>query len=227
MDSHIYTAARRYRTGLTLVELLVGIVIVAAMTGLSVTMVTRGKVTAAQAASVNRMRGMNVAIHMYMADKSLKEPFFATDGIATFPEESSTASGRYAAPNPAAVLYNVEAPHSGYIQDPSSFFSPLVRAALPSRASFNPDKAKGDNIWGTYAWFHPFVAVKNGRHLTATNHSGPVNPEIDGKFLMTEWYTGSAGPAYQKQIHHALMLDGSVLHVADSQEEFDKWRTEQ
>lgn len=215
---HSQKTTRHYRSaGFTLVEMLVVILIIAVLAAFSFTALTRMRYSAAKATSINQMRNIHVAIHAYMADKSWSEPFHAATSTADFPHENSlgTNPGKYVVGNPARALYNHSSPDTGYLQNPSEFFSPLVKNKVPAFGEYNPSVANSSRIWGTYAWFHPWSL--NVRGLSK------VNPKIDGRFLMATWYEPTEGQRFKEKIYHALMIDGSVITAGQSQEAFDVW----
>ena len=219
MKSQIPNRCRRHFPGFTLVEMLVVIAIVAVLAVLSLTLLNRARFSAAKANSLNQMRNIHVAIYTYMAEKSWTEPFHVATSLADFPNESSVGSittDRYIVGNHARALYNYDEPENGYLKNPADFFSPLVKNTAPAIGKYDPNNASSSNIWGTYAWFHPWK-------LNARNGLSTVNPKIDGKFLMATWYDPTQGPKFEARIYHALMLDGSVITAAENQKAFNAW----
>ena len=209
---------RHRSAGFTLVELLVVILIIAVLAVLTFTMLTRARFSSAKAVSINQLRNFHVAVHLYMSDKGWQEPFHVATSLADFPNESSVGSStdRYIVGNPARALYDREDPANGYLRNPSEFFSPLIKNKAPEIVAYDPNKANSTNIWGTYAWFHPWK-------LNARSGLSKVNPKIDGKFLMATWYEPTQGKRFDQKIYHALMIDGSVITAAENQDAFNVW----
>lgn len=226
-------AKKKRPFGFTLVELLVVITIIVVLAAISFVVSSRTKVSAAKVNAVNQMRNLGTAAAMWAADQGSIEPFYFANGTGTYPYESGGGSSPFAPGNPAMALYNKESPESGYVTDRSLFFSPLAKYDIPSLEDYDPSKASSTDIWGTYAWVHPFVesSKRSGRQLNSIqNNQGqevesPINPGIAGRFLMTESYDdANFPPKYGKKIFHALMIDGSVQFVADSPEGLSRWR---
>lgn len=213
------TSRRQRSAGFTLVEMLVVMLIVVVLALLGFTTLSRMRYSAAKASSINQMRNIHVAVYTCMADKSWPEPFHVATSIADFPNENSIGSNkddRYIVGNPARALYNYESPESGYLQNPSDFFSPLVKNKAPAIKEYDPNIANASKIWGTYAWFHPWK-------LNARSGLSKVNPKIDGKLLMATWYEPTDGMKFDEKIYHALMIDGSVVTAALTQAAFNTW----
>ena len=163
------------------------------------------------------MRQISVAVATYTSDNALLEPFYTSSPVADYWSETGNGS-KYSPGNPARALYNAQSPESGIIQDISVFFSPLVKYTVPDKLKYDPAKASKTNAWGTYAWFYPYIADASklvGAQKTYAKlvTSEPVNPSIP-----------SSGPKFGKKIYHALMNDGSIQYIADSQAAYDKWR---
>lgn len=224
---------KKRRWGFTLVEMLVVITIIVVLAALSFVISSRTKLSAAKVTGMNQMRNIGTGAAMWAADNASVEPFYFANGTGTYPYESGGGSSAFAPGNPAMALYKKDDPESGYITDRSLFFSPLAKYEVPSEDIYDPSKASATAIWGTYAWVHPFVesSKRSGRQITAIqNNQGqevesPINQGIAGRYLMSESYDDvNFPPKFGKKIFHALMIDGSVKHVADSQEGLSRWR---
>lgn len=214
------------RQGFTLTELLVVIFIIAILATIGFMAMSRVKTSAAKVGSISKMRDIGAAVAIWTLDSPTREPFFLTNGTGDHPNE--TGNGVLTRPgNPGIALFNVDEPESGWITDPSAFFSPLVKSDVPSIADYKPKNAGGNTIWGTFAWYHPFVEVANRTgwqtKLHPADNPGTVAPSLSGRFLMTESYNQRA-PKYDKQYFHALMIDGSVVYVGDSATKLSAWK---
>jgi type II secretory pathway pseudopilin PulG len=211
----------------TLVELLVVITIVIALAALVFTLTNRARLAAAKATGINQMRSIGVAASSWASDNGRTEPFFFTNGTGDFPHESGGGGSKFTPGNPAKALYNVHDPDSGYLQNPGDFFSPLVKATPPSREDYDPRNASEKQIWGTYAWVHPYMtaATRGSRYpeISAT-FPAKVNRAAEGRYMMSESYAFSE-PKFKKQIFHALMIDGSIEAIAESAEGYNKWKS--
>lgn len=212
---------------------MVVITIIAALAAITFVVASRAKLSATRTTAIGQMRNIGMGAAVWSADQSSTEPFYFANGTATYPGESGGGSSPFTPANPAAVLYNKNSPESGYVSDPSLFFSPLVKYAVPDKQTYDPTKANSKAIWGTYSWVHPFVEISKRSARQASviqNNNGqevesPVGPAIAGRFIMCESYDDIAyPPKFGKKIYNALMIDGSVQHVADSAEGLSKWR---
>lgn len=216
------------RMGFTLIEMLIVIVVVAALAALIFTLSRNARLAAAKVGSVNQMRSIGIAVRSWSDDKGLTEPMFYSNGTGDFPHEGQSNGKAVTPGNPARALFNHMERESSYIDDPAVFFSPLVETAVPAPDKYRPDQANETNIWGTFAWLHPFVPVerRNGFQKAAlgTGHSpGKVRPAIEGRFMMSESYAFRK-PKFDKEIFHALMIDGSVQHAGDSADVWKLWK---
>jgi len=213
------------KPGFTLVEILVIIVVVAALAVLTFKLVQRAKFSATRTTAIGQMRGIGVAAASWAADNNRPEPFYYTNGTGDYPHEYTGGSKKSVPGNPAKALYNVADPDSGYLHNPSDFFSPLVNQTLPSRKDYDPTTASATRIWGTYTWYYPFVsAAERARYPEIGNvFPSKVNARVAGRLLMCESYMHST-PKFDKQTYNALMVDGSVQSVAENEEAFNKWK---
>jgi hypothetical protein len=121
------------------------------------------------------------------------------------------------------LLYNKQSPENGYLTDPSLFFSPLAKAKAPARVDYKPEAATADKPWGTMGWFYPSSNALTARQ---TNAMGPwavstISTAARGKLLMANEYINSV-PNWEKH-YLALMIDGSVSQVAQSEAAWTKW----
>lgn len=228
MKQPVIESKCRSRSGFTLIEILVVITIVVVLAALTATWSTNIRRSAAATRSVGQMRQISAAIATYAADNSMPDYFYVSTPVADYWNEAGTGT-KYNPGNPARALYNAESPESGIIQDHTVFFSPLVDFEVPDRLKYNPAKASKESAWGTFAWFYPFVGNSEKFEGAQRSHakvvSGePVNPRIEGRYMMSESYPSVTGPKYGKKIYHALMSDGSIQYVADSLEAYEKWR---
>lgn len=226
------TKSRRL-LGFTLVELLVVITIIVVLAGITFVVSSRAKLSASKSTAISQMRNIGIGVALWSADQGSTEPFYFANGTATYPAESGGGVNSFAPGNPAMALYNKDAPEAGYTTDRTLFFSPLVKYDIPDQKTYDPGKANTKAIWGTYTWVHPFVEIskRSGRQVNSIqNNQGqevefPINPAIAGRFLMTETYDDvNYAPKFGKKIYNALMIDGSVQHVADSPNGLSKWR---
>lgn len=228
-NPHPFTPPRSHTSGFTLVELLVVITIIIVLAALTFSVTSKIRVAAAKTKSINQMRNIHVAVASYTADNSMIDAFYVSSPLADFWSESGNGS-KYAPGNPAIALYNAEAPESGYIQDHTIFFSPLVDYPVPDKKIYNPANASSSMAWGTYAWYYPFASqaklvgpqVGNAKAVDP----GLINKAIEGRYMMSESYPSVAGssPKFGKKIYHALMNDGSIQYVADNIVAYEKWR---
>lgn len=230
MKPTLHHPQKRSHSAFTLVEILVVITIIAVLLAVTISGTTKIRQSAAATKSINQMRQISIAVATYTADNAMLDFFYVSTPVADYWNEPGGGS-KYNPGNPASVLYNADSPDSGIIQDHQVFFSPLVKYDVPERTKYNPKKASKTSAWGTYAWFYPFVA-------DATKLQGPqrnyaklvtaetVNPRIEGKYMMSESYPSveGSGPKFSKKIYHALLSDGSIQYVADSQAAYEKWR---
>ncbi|MEO5714138.1 MAG: type II secretion system protein [Luteolibacter sp.] len=220
----------RHRTGFTLVELLVVLAIITVLAILSVTITGRIRLAAAKSRSIGQMRSISIGIATWMGEKSAMEPFYVANGTGDFPHES-LATGVFRPGNPARALYNKTDPSAGYIQDFNVFFTPLatVPAGLPTQANYDPANASNSRVWGTFAYFFPHVTEPNktARHIANGVQAVPSSrASVDGKLMMSEFYEGNwITPRFGKEIHHILLSDWSVQYVADSNTQFNKWKS--
>ncbi len=230
MKTPIHSRQKPFHAGFTLIEILVVITIVIVLAALTMTVTSRIKRSAAATRSINQMRQIGIAVATYTADKAMIDAFYVSSPVADYWNEPGTGS-KYAPGNPASALYNAQSPESGIIQDYSVFFSPLVKYNLPEKSKYDPAKASPTSAWGTYAWFYPYVADET--KLTGSQRAyaklvtaETVNPRIEGRYMMSESYPSVAGsgPKFDKKIYHALMNDGSIQYVADSQDAYERWR---
>ena len=230
MKSPVHYIQKRSHTGFTLVEMLVVITIIIVLAALTMTLTSNIRRSAAASRSISQMRQISVAVATYTSDNALLEPFYTSSPVADYWSETGNGS-KYSPGNPARALYNAQSPESGIIQDISVFFSPLVKYDVPDKLKYDPANASPTNAWGTYAWFYPYIAdaaklVGTQKTYAKLVTSEPVNPRIEGKYMMSESYPSlpSSGPKFGKKIYNALMNDGSIQYVADSQAAYDKWR---
>lgn len=230
MKSPVHNTRKNSHAGFTLVEMLVVITIIVVLAALTMSLTSKIRLSAAATRSINQMRQISIAIATYTSDNSMLDPFYASSPVADFWNETGNGS-KYNPGNPARALYNASSPESGVIQDYQVFFSPLVKYDAPDKLKYDPAKANSTNAWGTYAWFYPYVAdatklVGPQKTYAKLVTSETVNPMIEGKYMMSESYPSisSSGPKFGKKIYNALMNDGSVQHVADSQVAYEKWR---
>ncbi len=211
---------RPTRRGFTLVEMLVVILIVVILAVLSVTFLNRGKLASAKSVTISQLRNIHVGIVTYMADKNISEPPGVSTGAGDFPAESNipgTSAGPYPFGNPARALFNVTEPTAGYVQDPSYFFSPLIKNHVPTVNDYKPNAATATNIWGTYAWFHPWK-VRSGIPR--------VDPAKENLLLMSVWYDSTEGKKFSKQHFLVLMRDGNIENAGESESgntAFNQW----
>lgn len=120
----------------------------------------------------------------------------------------------------------MEDPDSGYVQNPGDFFSPLAKETAPSRKDYDPKKSSVTRPWGTYTWYFPFVSEPNraGRYPEIRGElPAKVNERVSGRLMMCECYAISK-PKFGKPIYHALLSDGSIQSVAESDDAFNKWK---
>lgn len=209
-----------------MIELLVVIVIVATLAVLIFTLSGRARMSAARVAAVNQMRGIGMAAASWASDRGRIEPFYFANGTGDFPHESAAGGSKFTPGNPAKALWNKEDPDSGYVRSPDEFFSPLTRSTPPSRHDYDPAAASTNRIWGTYGWFHPYItAASRGSRYPEISGTFPdkVNRTVEGRYMMSESYAFSE-PRFGKKIYHALLTDGSVQAVAESEEDYNRWK---
>lgn len=212
-------------TGFTLVELLVVIVIIAALAALSMVGLNRAKFAAAKAQTVSQLRQVSLAVTMWAAEKNAGEPMYAANGTGDYGHESFPGAKADISPgNPAKALFNPNSPDEGYLTDHTVFFSPLAKFKVPERKDYKPDETSAAHPWGTYAWHYPSnteLTTKQNNAMGGAWAVASVSNAAKGKLLMANEYT-NCNPIWQKQ-YVALMIDGSVSLVAQSQLAWDKW----
>ena len=215
------------RRGFTLVELLVVVIIIAALAALSTVGLRRARFAAAKVKTTTQMHQISIGVTTWAAEKNLGEPFYAANGTGTFGYESAPGPKPELAPgNPGILLYNVQSPDEGYLTDFTLFFCPLVKAKAPSRSDYKPETATTDKPWGTYSWFYPANAAGQ---LTARQNDAmgqnwavtKITPAAKGKLLMANEYKTSL-PIWDKHFL-ALMIDGSISQVAQTDTGWDRW----
>lgn len=222
-----FSRPRSERPAFTLVELLVVVIVVITLAALLFTLNSRMRLAAARSGSITQMRSIGVAATSWASDNGRTEPFYFSNGTGDYPHEAGGGSSKFTPGNPAKALYHRDDPDSGYLQQPADFFSPLVKAEVPSRGVYDPSQASSKTIWGTYAWFHPYMtAASRGSRYPEVSGTFPdrVHRGAEGRYLMSESYAYSQ-PRFEKQIYHALMIDGSVESIAESEEGFNLWKS--
>jgi prepilin-type N-terminal cleavage/methylation domain-containing protein len=213
-------------TGFSLPEILVTITIIVVLAALSMMGVGRLKFTAAKSTTANQMRQMNVAINLWMAENSLREPMYFANGTGDYGHESSPGANSTLAPgNPARVLFNRDDPNSSYLTDHTLFFTPLAKAKPPERHNYAPDQASTGRLWGTYAYYYPLATSEQmtarQRESIGAVATAKTGIYARGKLLLATDYENSV-PAWSP-IYMALMIDGSVNEVAKSRPAWRKW----
>jgi len=223
------TSRRRRASGMTLVEILVVIVIIIVLATLSTMGVRRLKFSAAKTLSTNQMRQIYVGAYVWATEKNYGEPFYAANGTATYGNESSPGTNPLIAPgNPAMILYNVESPGDGYLTDHTIFFSPLAKTKAPARTDYKPDAATAEKPWGSYAWFYPakpydqFTQRQKDAVSPDSWAGGNTSVAAKGKLVLANAYKEGILPVWDAHFL-ALMVDGSVTVVAQTQTGWDKW----
>lgn len=221
------STGRRRPSGMTLVEILVVIVIIIVLATLSTMGVRRMKFSAAKTQTMNQMRQISIAVNMWAGEKNLGEPMYAANGTGDYGHESAPGANAVICPgNPGRALFNQQSPDDGYVADPSIFFSPLAKIKAPSRSDYKPEMAGPTAPWGTYGWHYP---ANNAGSLTSRQDSAmggawavtTVTQAAKGKLLMANEYTNGT-PIWEKH-YLALMIDGSVSLVAQSETAWKKW----
>jgi len=172
------------------------------------------------------MRNIGVAAATWAAENSRSETFLHSYGTGDYPQEFQGSGTKSTPGNPGIALYNVTDPDSGYLQNPGDFFSPLTNATAPTRIDYDPKKASSTKPWGTYSWYYPFISAANHSRYPEIGSGLPakVNQRVSGRLMMCESYVISK-PKYAKPIYNALLSDGSVSQVAESDAAFNRWRT--
>lgn len=214
------------KSGFTLVELLVVIVIVVSLASLIFILMQRANLSAAKTRGIGQMRNIGVAAASWAADNGRLEPFYYANGSGDYPQEWTGKATKVTPGNPPRALYNMEDPDSGYVQNPADFFSPLAKETAPSRKDYDPQKSSVTRPWGTYTWYFPFVSEPNraGRYSEIRGElPAKVNERVSERLLMCECYAISK-PKFGKPIYHALLSDGSIQSVAESDDAFNKWK---
>lgn len=206
-------------SGFTLVELLVTIVIIAALAALSVMGVTRMKFSAAKAGTINQMRQVGIAVLTWGSEKNGGEPFYVANGSGDYSDESAPGPNPALSPgNPAAMLFNTEEPDQGYTTDHTLFFSPFVRITPPSRKDYKPKEAVTGKPWGTYVWYYPFSTSMTAKQSSASGQwvgGVKVHPRLDKRLVMMTDY--SRDEVIWKKLYLALLLDGTVRDLSSDE----------
>ncbi len=224
------TPARR--SGFSLVEVLVVIAIIAVLGVVSLTISQRMRISAAKSTGVSQMREIGVAILAWTSENAVPEPFYASQGTEDFPNESQD-NGEFRPGNPARLLYNKDDITQGHIQDFNTLFSPLSKlpGGAPTLKTYDPENASESRPWGTYTYHYPHATQDRMSPRQLNLGIAPVSSSshsASGRLLLTEFYnTTWCQPKYSDQIHHALLVDGSVVFVADNDAAWTKWRTGQ
>lgn len=227
-DANRPSAQPSSHRGFTLVELLVVITIVVALAALSVLALNRTRFAAAKATTVSQLRQISIAVNVWAQENNNGEPFYVGNTSADMSHECKAGDNPKLAPgNPAKALYSIDSPADGYLTDHTLFFSPLVNAKAPDRKDYHPEAADPTNLWGTYAWYYPSTTTPTARQKAAIAgyNALSISRAADKKLLMATDYI-NRNPKWE-QVYLALMLDGSVNQVAETQAGWIKWKNEE
>ena len=209
-------------TGFSLVELLVAITIIVVLATLVFLGAQRGIASANKARTVSQMREIGVAVATWAAENNNNEPMYFRDGSGDSSSEAtpalSTANHRFCAGNPAILLYQKDNPGESYLQKPESFFAPTQKWKIPSQADYDPSKASGSKLWGSFMWVYPSVPAdeRTERQKSIMRNSSytAVGRQAYGNLLMFNDYS-FAKPKYPKdKSYFALFRDTTVRNVA-------------
>jgi prepilin-type N-terminal cleavage/methylation domain-containing protein len=224
-----HSSRPHWRTGFTLVELLVVIALVAGLVALALIGTRKAMAAAAKSRSMGQMRQIAAAAAMWASEKNNGEPMYFANGTGDFGHEGKLPgkNPELSPGNPAKLLYVKDDPSSSYLSDFSVFFTPLCNFEKPSVKQYNPASASGTVPWGNFVWLYPSTSSLTPRQ--SSSMGGFSNKTIgreayDKVILGNDYQFAFSKPRYGTH-YHALFRDGSVKYIGDSPSMWTDWYT--
>lgn len=222
----VVTNRWRKFTGFTLVELLVVIVIIAALSAALFLLARRGIESSHRAKTVQQMRQIGSAVAMWAGDHNHGEPMYFANGTGDYPEEGAMAGKdpRLSPGNPAKLLYIKGDPSGSYVPSHEVFFSGLTTYPAPSLRDYDPNLTNSQRPWGTFVWLYPSTTRLTPRQLAAMAgfSNSRIGREASENLIMANEYRGIVKAKF-KPHYHALFRDGSVRYIGDSAAKWNAW----
>lgn len=208
--------------GFSLVELLVAITIIVILATLVFMGAQRGIASANKARTVSQMREIGVAVATWAAENNNNEPMYFRDGSGDSSSEAtpalSAANHRFCAGNPAILLYQKDNPEESYLRKPESFFAPTQKWKIPSQADYDPSKASGSKLWGSFMWVYPSVPAdertERQKSIMRSSSYTAVGRQAYGNLLMFNDYSFAKPKNPKDKSYFALFRDTTVRNVA-------------
>jgi prepilin-type N-terminal cleavage/methylation domain-containing protein len=210
------------RSGFTLVELMIVIVIIAVLSVLVFLGARRGMMAANQSRTTSQMREIGAAVGLWASENNNNEPMYFRDGTGDSSSEATpalvTAHRIYCGGNPAVLLFDKTNPSQGYIQDPSVFFAASQTWKAPAAKDYDPTTASSTKLWGSFMWVYPSVPAdeRTERQKTIMRSSSytTVSRQAYDNLLMFNDYSFAKRKYPQDKSYFALFRDSSVRKVA-------------